>query len=233
MGVIKDLPPSSRPREKALILGLDSLSNDELLALIISSGYKGENALEISKRLFKENINLTTLASLDVKELSSYRGVKEATALKIAATFTLAKRINIETIINESNKPLDDKIIAKNFANEMSSLSDEKLVILLLNKKKILISKRIINIGNKQNVKIEIDKILKVLFTSSTYYFYLLHNHPNGSYNSSVEDIIFTHRIKDIAKQYKRYLLDHLIFTNNGCYSMGKNEIISTKSSCL
>ena len=227
MGVIKDLPLNARPREKAILLGLDNLSNEELLAIIISSGYKGENALDISKRLLNENINLTNLSHLNIKQLTKYRGVKEITALKIGATFTLANRLANEAQISLNESEITDEIIAKKFALEMTNLTQEKLMIILLNKKKRMISKRIITIGNSENASIDISLILKELFAPSVYYFYLLHNHPSGSYNISTEDIIFTHRLNDIAKRYKRYLIDHLIFNENGCYSMGKSKYIN------
>ena len=228
MGIekIKDLPVEVRPREKALILGLDNLTDEELLAIIISSGTKGENALDIARALVKDNLTLLRLSQLSVKQLMRYRGVKQVTALKLATSFTLAKRLNNEALVALKDEVLTDEIIASKFALEMADLDREKVVLLLLNKKKNLIAKRIITLGNKENVTLDVSLILKELFVTSTYYFYLLHNHPSGSYNCSVEDIIFTHRIKDLAKKYKRYLVDHLIFTEKGCFSMGKNSYI-------
>lgn len=227
MGVIKELPLNARPREKALILGIDSLSNEEALAIIISSGFKGENALDIAKRMLDENINLTRLSQLNIKELTKYRGIKEVTALKLGATFLLASRLANEALIGFNENEIDDEIIAKKFALEMMNLTQEKFMIILLNKKKKLISKRIITLGNSENASIDISLILKEIFAPSVYYFYLLHNHPSGGYNSSSEDIIFTHQVKNIAKRYKRYLIDHLIFSENGCFSLGKNRYIN------
>lgn len=228
MGVIKikDMPLEARPREKALFYGVESLSNDELLALIISSGCRGESALDISKHLLSENLTLTTLSKISAKQFMSYKGVKEATALKLASIFMLAKRLNEEALIAKNDAPIKIEDIVKKYSLELNLFDQEKLILLMLNKKKKLIKEKVIALGGKENINICYTTILKNLISSSCTYFYLLHNHPHGVYNASDEDIIFTHQVKDMAKRHKILLLDHLIFSSDGCYSMGKDEHI-------
>lgn len=228
MGVIKikDMPLEARPREKALFYGVENLSNEELLAIIISSGCKGESALDISKRLIIENISLTSLSKISTKQLMKYKGVKEATALKLSAIFLLAKRLNEEALIAKNDKPLEEIDLVKKYSLEMQCMDEEKLVIVLLNKKKKIINERTVALGSRGNVSTSLNTILRHLISSSCSYFYLLHNHPEGRYNSSDEDIIFTHRIKDMAKKHKICLIDHLIFSSEGCYSMGKDAYV-------
>lgn len=227
MGVkIKDMPLEARPREKALFYGVESLSNEELLAIIISSGCQGESALSISKTMMKENVTLSSLAKLSTKEMMNYRGVKEATAIKLSVAFLLAKRLNEEAFLKSNSGPVDEGEIVKKYALEMATFDEEKVILLLLNKKKKIIKEKVVALGNHQNVSVQFNTILKQLLSTSCSYFYLLHNHPEGRYNASDEDIIFTHHIKDLAKRYKISLIDHLIFSSEGCYSMGKDSYI-------
>ena len=229
MGVvkIKDMPLEARPREKALFYGIESLSNDELLAIIISSGCRGESALDISKNLLQESLTLTSLSKISTKGLMKFKGVKEATALKLSSIFALAKRLNDEALICKNDSPLKENDLVKKYSLEMRFLDQEKVVLVLLNKKKRIIKEKTIALGSEKNVGLCIETIIHNLHSSDCSYFYLLHNHPSGIYNASDEDIIFTHKIKDMAKKNKILLLDHLIFSKNGCYSMGRDAYIS------
>jgi len=215
---IKELPKEQRPREKAYRYGLNSLSDDELLALIIGSGSVGFSALDLSTSLLRDFRGLNNLRNVSYQDFIKYKGLNKITALKLAAAFNLSKRITTQSI------NLDDtEITSEKLANKYSYLStdeQETLILVVLDKKKRITYETALYKGTNNNIKCSFRDIYRDILAHNGYYFYLLHNHPNGESKPSSEDIDLTNDLFIAANRIDLLLLDHIIIARDGYYSL-------------
>ncbi len=211
---IKQLPESERPYEKAKMYGFNKLSSSELLAIIIKSGTHNENSVDIAKRILLLVNDLSEIENLSLKDLQNIKGIGEVKSVQIKAIFELAKRINGP--LNKSEvKITKPKDIANLLMNEMRFEKQEKVKILLLNTKNMLVSMKDIVIGETnfasvtpkqiyaEAVKMQINKII------------LVHNHPSGDPTPSNEDYQLTKHILKAGDLLGIKLLDHVVIGNN------------------
>ena len=211
---IKDLPKEERPREKAVRYGFNSLNNAELLAIILGSGTKEANVMQISTNLLSTIGGIKGLNNTSYYSLKRIYGIKEAKALMLASIMELYKRINISfthdgiiEIINKYEKLLEDE--------------KQEKVILLLSKDGINIdAEKILYIGIENKVTIAMKDIYREVFTSDTRSFYLIHTHPTSYSIPSKEDIKTTLKIQEEAKKVGLKLLDHIIIGLDGYLSI-------------
>lgn len=228
MSKIKDLLDTDKPREKAERFGIESLQDEELLALIISSGTVGSSALDISHDIISDSRSLSALINRPLCYFQEYNGVGKATAVKIAAVFEIAKRINDKQLfIYEENQQITSEYLYHRYALKMASLTQEQLVIVILNKNKQIVNERIVYRGNDNEININYRDILRLLMIHNGYYFYLVHNHPNGTLSPSQSDINFTKTISEKARHVKAYLIDHIIITKSGYYSLLHERLLN------
>ena len=220
MGRISDLADIDKPREKAERFGFDSLKDEDLLAIIIGSGTIGHSALDIARELIIDNRYLSNLLNKPAQYFHTFKGLKKANALKLLAALEIAKRINEKQLfINEENNPITSESLFKRYYLKLSCLTQEQLVIVILNKNKEVLTEKILYVGDDNCITANMRDILRLLMIYNGYYFYLVHNHPNNTYLPSDADITFTNRIKEKAKQINVKLLDHIIISKNGYYS--------------
>lgn len=220
MGKIKDLATIDKPREKAERFGIESLKDEELLALIINSGIVGHSSLDIARDLLEDVHYLNELLYKPKEYFLSFKGLKIARSLNLMAALEIARRINEkQRLIYEEKNIVTSDSLYKRYAVTLNKMSQEVLVIIILNKNKQIIYERILYQGDDNNIKVNNRDILRLLMIHNGYYFYLIHNHPNNSYYPSEADIIFTKRIKEKAKLFNATLLDHLIISSSGYYS--------------
>ena len=211
---IKQLPKSERPYEKAKMYGFNQLSSSELLAIIIKSGTHNENSVDIAKRILLLVNDLSEIENLSLKDLQNIKGIGEVKSVQIKAIFELAKRINGP--LNKSEiKITKPKDIANLLMNEMRFEKQEKVKVLLLNTKNMLVSMKDIVIGEtnfasvtpkqiySEAVKMQINKII------------LVHNHPSGDPTPSKEDYDLTKHIIKAGDLLGIKLLDHVVIGNN------------------
>ena len=220
MARIIDLDDNDKPREKAERFGIEALKDEELLALIISSGTVGHSSLDIARDLLKDNRYLWNLSNKPEQYFHTYKGLKKANALKLLAALEIARRINEKQfILREDANPVTSESLYRRYFLKLSSSTQEQLVIIILNKNKEIIREKILYLGDDNCVKINYRDILRLLMIHNGYYFYLIHNHPNNSHEPSQADIIFTKKIDEKTKQINVKLLDHIIISKNGYYS--------------
>lgn len=216
---IKDIPSFERPREKALAQGFDSLSNAELLAIIINSGNKNISALDIGNEILKLSNGLYNLSSLNLKDLKSVKGINKVKSTQLLALFTLMDRLKIEKIQHKSCQ-VDVDYILERYSDYFVHLNQEVVLLLVLNRNKRLISERILYRGTDYLVPISIKTIIKQVILHDGYYFYLVHNHPSGNVIPSPQDLLLTFRLKTSIKKMGIHLLDHLIVHSSGYTSI-------------
>lgn len=218
MTKIKDLPIEERPREKGLRYGIDKLSNQELLAIIIGSGTKGYSALDAAHHLLNDHRGLHLLSLTPFSQLIKEKGINKATACKLLAAFELAKRFETvsQTDLWVFKEP---EAVYMKYRLRMSSMDKEQLWVILLNKKNVFIKEILLFQGQNNTMGISPMEIIKEALKNEAKKFILLHNHPQGKALPSEEDIKTTRYIKNLALQFGLLLLDHIIIAQMEYYS--------------
>ncbi|MFN1218970.1 RadC family protein [Chryseobacterium kwangjuense] len=223
---IKFLAEDDRPREKFLLKGKDSLSDSELLAIIMGSGSKDESALELARKIMASvHNNWHQLSLLSSKELMKFKGIGEVKALSIIAALEIGKRrsvqeVPIRAIISNSG---DAYLLLK---NQLSDLRTEEFWAIFLNQSnKVIHISQLTQGGISQSV---VD--VRVLFKTALDHFstgiIIAHNHPSGSLRPSKEDMCITQKINEAGKTLSIQLLDHIIITQDAYLSFSDEGLL-------
>lgn len=226
---IKELPELERPYEKLELKGEKTLSNAELLAIIIKTGTKEETAVELSQRLLKLNDtkaqDLNYLQGLSLEELMKIKGIGRVKAIQIKAIFELAIRIfqTTEQKKIRISKPHD---VAKIFMGELKFEKLEKLKVISLNNKNEVIKIKEIATGGTNFINTSIKDIITEPIKIGAPKIILVHNHPSGDSTPSKEDIIYTNTLYDSAMLMGIELVDHIVIGNMN-YTSIFQEILS------
>lgn len=208
-----------RPREKLMNLGAETLSNAELLAILIGSGSPRESAVELMKRVLSDcKNNLNTLGKLSITDLTSYNGIGEAKAITILAACELGKRRQVADILKRPT--LNSANAIYNYMRPKVQDKDiEEAWILLLNQKLDLIEAKCISHGGITGTAIDVRIILKEALLKNATAIALCHNHPSGNPSPSREDDNITTSVKKAADTMCIYFVDHVIVAQQHFYS--------------
>ena len=209
---LKELALRHRPREKAKQLGLPALNNHELLALIIGSGQKNHNALEIAKKVEKVLFSNTVTAT----ELCKIAGIGQVLATKILASLELGERLNKQTHFEQVDSPA--KIFTLSL--EIHDKKQEYCLAFYLNGRQELLHKKIIAVGGLNYNFLEPRDIFAPAFNLGASGLILTHNHPSGNPEPSDEDLLLTEKVRHLAELLGVKFLDHLIVTKNNYFSL-------------
>ncbi|MGN7864215.1 RadC family protein [Chryseobacterium sp.] len=223
---IKFLAEDDRPREKLLQKGKGSLSDSELLAIIMGSGNRGESAVELARKiLISVDNSWHNLSLLSVKDLMKFKGIGEVKAISITSALEIGRRKSGQEIpekptIGNSN---DAYILLK---NQLSDLRTEEFwAIFLNNSNKVIHISQLTQGGISQSV---VD--VRVLFKTALDHFstgiIIAHNHPSGSLKPSREDLNITQKIKEAGNTLSIQLLDHLIITQDSYFSFSDSGLL-------
>ena len=208
--LIKDYPVTERPRERLLKDGPSSLSNHELLAILLRTGTKKESVLQMANRLLTKFEGLRLLKDASVNEITSIKGIGAAKALQIIAAIELGRRIH--RLQYEDRYIIRSPEDAANYVmEEMRFLTQEHFVCLYLNTKNQVIHQQTVFIGSLNASIVHPREVFKEAFRRSAASFICLHNHPSGDPAPSREDIEVTKRLNECGKLIGIELLDHLI----------------------
>lgn len=225
--MIKSLPKEENPREKALCLGLESLSNAELLALILRTGNKEESVLQLSQRLLKEIGGMAQLSNVSYASLISLKGIKKAKAIEILGIIEIAKRLKaIDSYQQSLTSPND---IYHYIKDSMMFLKQEHFVILCLDNKKRVIKEKTIFIGSLNMSVVTPREVFKEAISVSSASLVLIHNHPSGDAHPSQEDAYLTHQFEQLGKMMSIDIVDHIIIGWNQYYSFQANRLFQDK----
>ena len=216
---ITDWAEEDRPREKLMAKGIASLSDAELLAILMGSGSSEDNAVELAKKIFAGfKNNLVELGKATVSQLKSYKGVGEAKAISIIAAMELGRRRNAGEII-EKERIMSSKDIFLLFHPMLSDLPHEEFWILFLNSSHRILDKQRISIGGLAGTVVDVRLIMKMAIERLAPFIALCHNHPSGSITPSKQDILLTQKIKEGGALLDITLIDHVIVADNKYYS--------------
>ncbi|MBI6038811.1 RadC family protein [Clostridium perfringens] len=221
---INEIPSGERPREKLLFYGAQFLSNEELLAIILRTGNKDSNVVELSYRIIHSVGGLNGLFKASAKELMKVKGVKEAKATQILAMCELYKRFKVSELTQvKISKPSD---VAELVLDELRMLRQEVLILITLDTKNKLISKKEIFKGGLNSSLVHPREIFREAVKDSAASIIICHNHPSGDPTPSRDDINITTRLKECGKMMGIELLDHLIIGDNRFISLKEKDIL-------
>ena len=205
------------PREKLLKLGVKSLSDAELLALLLKTGSKDKHVLELAHFLLEEFGSLKNLSQVDIKELTNYFGIGIAKAACILGAFEIGKRVFLG---NQKRRKIRTSKEAFKAIQEYGFSNNEIAGSLFLDKTFNLIGLKVFFEGDKDNIFINPKIVLKYALKLDANYVIFFHSHPSGNLNPSKEDILFTKKLKFLLETLDIKLLDHLIIFENKYISL-------------
>lgn len=215
-----------RPREKFLLKGKSTLSDSELLAILIGSGSRNESAVQLCQRILAStNNNLNVLGKLSVQQLMQFKGIGEAKAISIASALELGRRRRIEDAV-ELKKITSSKAIFEIMQPIIGELPHEEFWVMYLNNSNKVIHKTQLSKGGITGTVVDIRMILKIALEHNALSLILCHNHPSGKLIASESDIQITQKIKAAAKQLDLTIIDHVIVTETGYLSFADEEIL-------
>lgn len=225
---IKELPEEERPYEKLELYGESSLSNAELLAIIIKSGTKNQTSVDIANQILKLNKNqdktdLNFLRDLSLEELTNLKGIGRVKAVQIKAICELASRMNKPVNYRkvQIKKPSD---IAELLMNDLRFEKNEIVKAVILNNKNVIIKIIDVAIGSGNFATIDIRHILSEVVKSNAPKMILVHNHPSGDPTPTKMDFVVTERLKNAATILNIELLDHIVIGNMNYRSIMQSE---------
>ena len=223
---IKNWAADDRPREKLLTTGIETLSDAELIAILISSGNRNESAVELAKRMLSDNQNnLNETAKLSISDLQKYKGIGEAKAISIVAALELGKRRNISEVI-ERKQIKSSKDIFKIFGQKLGDLPYEEFWLMILNRANKIIELKKISAGGVSGTVTDIKIILKAAIEKTASGIIVCHNHPSGNIKPSSEDINLTKKLKSACELVDISFLDHVIVSYNHFYSFADEGVV-------
>lgn len=216
---IKEWSEDDRPREKLAKYGSSSLSNSELIAILIGSGSRGFSALDAAKELIDLAGNIYDLSGLSVDKIKTIKGLGDARAVTLKAAFELAKRIKSEPL-KFDKKIVSPDVIARYYIPRYYGVTHEEFLIVLLNSTKRIIKDIVISKGILNQTVVHPREVFRPAIESSAHSIILLHNHPSGSSEPSSEDIFVTKELIKGGKILGINIDDHIIIAGDDYLSL-------------
>lgn len=224
MSKIKSLPILERPREKAFHYGVESLSDHELIAILIGSGTVNSSAIDIAFRMLQDNHGLYQLVQKPFSDLLSFKGIGKSKAVKIMAAFEIARRFNSYRGTSKQ-EPISIDYIYQKYKNLILVQNQEYLYLIILNSYKKIVHEVNLYKGNENSVVCSWRQIVKQVLIHNGKYFYIVHNHPSGDLNPSSQDIEFTSTLIKESQKIGIVMLDHLIISQDGYFSFLESHL--------
>ena len=221
---VKEMEVEQRPREKALRYGLESLSDLELVALILQSGNKNRSVFEIASDVLKESEGLSKLMQMHVNTLMQIQGIREVKALQLLASVELSKRVIKSKVYHASILKPEDVI--EWFEFEYGVLQQECFIALYLDTKSKLIAHRVLFKGTLNESTVHPREVFKEAFLQNANLVLIAHNHPSGDCTPSQADFEVTYKMVHVAITMGVHLVDHIIVGQNQYYSFKEHKYL-------
>ncbi len=218
---IHDIPEEERPRERLIRNGPESLSNAELLGIILRTGSKNENVINLCSRILSK-YSIKQLSLANVSRLMQEHGVGKAKAAQIAAVFELARRL--ETFVEEpKRKVCSPKDVYVLMYPKMREQKKERFITLYLDTKNQILKEEVVSVGSLNASIVHPREVFKSALMESSASVIMVHNHPSGDPSPSREDIMVTEKLVEGGKLLGIDVLDHIII-GDGRYVSLKDE---------
>ena len=223
---LKAWAEADRPREKLLNLGKQSLTDSELIAILLRTGSQQNSVIELSRKILANcNNDLTELSRLTVKELAREHGMGEVKAITLVAALELGRRRR------EAEARRKEKITTSQDAIEiiqphLADLTHEEFWILMLNRAHLLLGKKNVSTGGVSGTVVDPKIVFKMAIEGNASSIILCHNHPSGNNKPSDADIQLTRNLKQAGKTLEIEVIDHVIIAGASFYSFADEGML-------
>jgi DNA repair protein RadC len=214
--VIRDLPRGDRPRERMMMHGAQTLSDAELLAVVLGSGLPGTNAIQLARQLLVDGIN--SMRGRELAQLAKVKGVGLAKAARIAAVFEMSSRLASEQ--PEDPPDYDARIFGRKLLSGYSHHTQERLGVAFLDSRHRIRGQREIYVGTIETALVSTRDIVRFTLAEAATGIVVYHNHPSGDPTPSDEDIAFTTKLKQSMAMVDIEIVDHLVIGAHRFHSM-------------
>jgi DNA repair protein RadC len=224
---IKSLSEDDRPREKLYLKGTQSVSDAELLAIIIGSGSRKETAVQLAQKiLFNHDNSLDNLAKANIEDLMTFNGVGMAKAVSIMACLEMSRRRKNNTLIVEKPALKSSALLFNVIADQLLDKDKERFVVVYLNHKLQLIKTELLSLGTASETLVDIKTVAKEAIKCGARFLCLAHNHPAVNTLPSLQDKKMTKRMQAALNLFDINIIDHLIVGNQSYYSFADEHLI-------
>lgn len=215
-----------KPREKLMNKGKASLSDAELIAILIGSGSRNESAVQLSKRILSSvDNNLNALGKLSIQQLMTFKGIGEAKAISIIASMELGRRRRAEEAV-EMKKISSSKSIFELMQPIIGELPHEEFWIIYLNNSNKVLSKSQLSKGGITGTLVDVRLVFKTVLEIGAVSIILCHNHPSGTLKPSDADKQITRKLKLAGESLDIKILDHLIVAESNYFSFADEGLL-------
>lgn len=223
---MKELCEDDRPREKMMRLGSASLSNAELLAILLRTGTGKMNVLEVAREILREaEGRLTEVAGMSVERLCHVDGIGPGKAVTVAAAFELGRRVAAEDGVAKMPQMDSPRRVYMTMQPQLRDLRHEECWVLFLNHANRLIGKEMVSKGGMDSTSVDKRVILRRALDRKASGIILVHNHPSGNPYPSVEDIRQTRELGKALASCDLHLVDHVIVSGHSYYSFSDERV--------
>ena len=225
MTKIKDIPKINRPIERMINNGIESLSIEELIAILLRTGTKDKSSKDLALNILSRLDSINDLNDITLQQLKQIKGIGDSKACTLMSAIELSKRINrkVDTILNKGNNP---DLIYEYYKDKLKNKKQEHFYALYLDSNKTIIKEKLLFIGTVNYSVIHPREVFKEAFNSSALSIILIHNHPTGNVVPSNLDIKTTKNLIEIGDIMGVKVIDHIIIGSNKYYSFYKNGLI-------
>lgn len=224
--LIKDLPNLEKPRERLINNGIDCLSNEDLLAIILRNGTKEISVKNLALEVMKKIDDISDLSKISIHDLSSIKGIKDIKAVTLIAAIELGKRVYYKSEIIPKMIINNTTTVYNTFRHLLEGKDQEEFLAIYLDVKKRLIDYKILFKGTIDYSVVHPRDIYKEAYRNSASAIIILHNHPSGEVHPSNDDIKLTKQLMEIGSIMGIPIIDHLIIGKNKYYSFLEEKIM-------
>jgi DNA repair protein RadC len=225
-GSIKSWAEDDRPREKMILKGRNTLSDAELLAILLGTGTRDLSAVELAQVLLQSvNNDLANFSKYSINELKKFKGIGEAKAVGIVAALELGRRRK-ETETKAKVKITSSKQVYEHMRSYLSDLQHEEFFVIYVNRANEIVQTKQISIGGLSGTIADGKVIFKQALELCAHGLILVHNHPSGQLKPSDSDRQLTKKMVEFGKYIDLCVLDHLIYTDSGYFSFADEGIL-------
>jgi DNA repair protein RadC len=221
---IKELPEEERPYEKLVSRGVENLSTDEILAILLKSGYRSISSKNLANIILKETNGLIGLSEYRYEQLINIKGIGMSKACIILAAIELFRRIEQEKVKIKSQKLTSATMVYEYYRNKISDKKQECFYVVYLDNSKKIIADKLLFMGTINHSVVHPREIYKEAYLLSASAIILVHNHPSGNTIPSKEDLEITKKIFEVGFVLGIKLVDHIIVGSNNYYSLLENN---------
>ena len=214
-----DILKEEKPRERLVKYGVENLSNEELLAIILKTGSKKYNVKEVASNILSSYGDIKNLKDVRINNLTKIDGIGKVKAIELIAAIELGRRVYYEEDYKDMVTLTNPKVIIRYFNKLFKGENQECFYVVYLDSKNKYIDKKLVFKGILNKSLIHPRDIFKEAYLLSACNFICIHNHPSGDATPSMEDINVTKMLSEIGKLHGIRLLDHIIIGNNNYYS--------------